>query len=135
MTVSKAVLDASVLIEVAAGNEEVIDKLLNTYDVLYANKISLAETRYVLCRGLGAEEAEKRTKALEDTLFVVSAESVWEEASDCKCKFPISLGDCFTLATSKKLNAPAVFLRKEKEIVEVLGELEKHYRIVFLEDN
>ncbi|UXD21664.1 VapC-type toxin [Ignicoccus pacificus DSM 13166] len=129
---SKVTLDASVLIEIALGKPDVIDYVLNNYDLLYASRLSLVETYYVICRGLGREEAEKRISLISKALSIVEAEKVWKEVGECKCKYPISLGDCFTLSTSKYLNSEALFLKREKEIEKVLSQLKQEFRIAFI---
>ena len=70
------------------------------------------------CRLWGWEKALQRMQVLLDskTITIVEDEKIWDHAADCKCRIPISLGDCHTLALAKKYNITPLFLRLEKEI-------------------
>ncbi|WP_231961294.1 PIN domain-containing protein [Saccharolobus sp. A20] len=43
---------------------------------------------------------------------------VIREAGKCKCKYPISLADCITIATARVENTKALF-REERELKEL----------------
>lgn len=116
-------LDASVLIEVLAGSEvvrDLIDSIAKGAISAYVSRLSLTEVLYVTCRLWGREKALQRVQILLDsgTLTIIEDEMIWEYVADCKCRIPISLGDCFTLAMAKKYGLTPLFLRPEREILE-----------------
>ena len=86
--------------------------------VAYAARLSLSEALYVACRLWGRETAYSRMRILLDSgaFTIVEDDEVWEYAADCKCRLPISLGDCYTLATAKKYRVRPLFLKPEREI-------------------
>ncbi len=47
------------------------------------------------------------------------ATDLHEEAAICKCKYAISLPDCYTIALARRLNTRALFMR-EKELEKVV---------------
>ena len=52
-----------------------------------------------------------------NTIEIIEDEEVWEHAADCKCRIPVSLGDCYTLALAKKYSLKPLFLKPEKELL------------------
>ena len=121
-------VDASVLIEVLAGSDRVrgfVEELYNGEALV--SRLSLTEAFYVACRLWGRDVAEDRLLLLlESRVFeIVEDERVWVYAADCKCRFPIALGDCFTLATARMYAATPVFLRPEREILRVKRDIEE----------
>ncbi|BES82360.1 hypothetical protein [Pyrodictium abyssi] len=49
---------------------------------------------------------------------IIEDEEVWSLAASCKCRIPISLGDCYTLAAAKRYRLRPLFLKPEKELLE-----------------
>jgi len=102
----------------------------------YTSSLNLAEAYYVTCRLLGREEAETRIGLLLRSGYfnVVEAGRIWRTAALCKCRFPISLADCHTLALAKSYGLPPLFYRVEREFEDILGEIEEWVgaRLLFL---
>lgn len=123
-------LDASVIIELMAGSrivKRLAEELVKGAVDAYAARLSLTEAFYVACRLWGRETAEERILLLLDSglVEIVEDEHLWVYAADCKCRIPVALGDCFTLATAKLYAATPLFLRPEREItrnLERIGE-------------
>ena len=121
-------LDASVLIEILAGSpitERLVRMIVEGSVEAYAARLSLSEAYYVACRMWGREKAEERIGILlaSGAISIVEDEKLWEYAGDCKCKIPVALGDCYTLATAKLYAAKPLFLRPEREILENLEKI------------
>ncbi len=119
----RLVLDASVVIEILAGSPAVKQLVTDVVEgrlEAYVPRLGLVEALYVTCRLWGAERARERLRALLDSemLEIVEDTEVWELAAECKCRVPVSLGDCYTLATAKKLHVAPLFLRPERELEE-----------------
>ncbi|MEB3759318.1 MAG: PIN domain-containing protein [Desulfurococcales archaeon] len=122
------VLDASVLIEILAGNKLTVGllDLIVAGDIeAYAVRLGLTEALYVTCRLWGWDKALQRMQILIDsgTITIIEDEQVWNYAAECKCEIPVSLGDCYTLATAKKYNLKPLFLKPEKELVKNLEKI------------
>jgi predicted nucleic acid-binding protein len=116
------VLDASVLIEILAGSRlvrELVDSIVRGDVEAYAARLSLSEALYITCRLWGWEKAFQRLQIMVDSraIMIVEDDEVWEQAANCKCEIPISLGDCYTLAVAKKYGLKPLFLRPEKELL------------------
>ncbi|MBO3839610.1 MAG: PIN domain-containing protein [Thermoproteota archaeon] len=98
--------------------------------------ISIAELKYVLCRKLGVEEATIRVRSLLESGYVVMHDDseLVEYAAEYKCRRRLSLADCFTLALARKINIPALFARREEELVKEASREPFDVEILFLED-
>ncbi len=121
-------LDASVLVELMAGSgvvRSLAEELASGSVEGLAARLSLTEAFYVACRLWGREAAEERLLLLLESRVVeiVEDERVWVYAADCKCRLPIALGDCFTLAVARVYDATPLFLRRESELVRVEGRI------------
>ena len=148
---SKIVLDTSVIIDY-------IDKHGSThYEAsLIFNEINggvlvsliahptLAETYYVsyrIYKKMGLKDPLEVTEKFVRWLYFHPSIEIVENTFDlvhevaiAKNKFKLSLSDCYVLATSKLYDAKAIFKKREKEMSDVVNELERTYNILFLED-
>ena len=119
----RLVLDASVLIEILAGSKPataLVDSIVSGEAEVYATRLGLTEALYVTCRLWGWEKALERIQALIDSgmVAIIEDEEIWSLAASCKCRIPISLGDCYTLAAAKRYRLRPLFLKPEKELLE-----------------
>ncbi len=91
----------------------------------YTTALNITEALHVTCRLLGIREARKRIELLINSGYfkTVSSDHVSLEATECKCKFPISIVDCHTLALARKYEIPALFYRLEEEFKPVISEI------------
>ena len=115
-------LDASVLIEILAGSslvKDLVEAIVSGDGEAYAARLSLTEALYVTCRLWGLDEASRRMNMLLGSrlIAVIEDRSVWRLAASCKCRVPVSLGDCYTLAAAKAYGLRPLFLRPERELV------------------
>jgi len=122
------VFDTSVLIEILFATDvgnELIDNILNNNIKPYTTTLNITEALYVTCRLLGMREARKRIELLLNSGYfkTVSSDNVNFEAAECKCKFPISIVDCHTLALARKYEIPVLFYRLEEEFKLVINEI------------
>lgn len=100
------------------------------------SEMTITETKYILCRKLGDEEAQARIKNLLDSGYITVHEDskLIEYAAKFKCKRRLSLPDCFTLALAKKMDVPALFAKKEDELIKEISKEPFDIDIWFLED-
>jgi predicted nucleic acid-binding protein len=99
-------------------------------------ELTVAETRYVLCRRLGEEEARTRISNLLNSGYaIVHPDSeLIEYAAEYKCRRHLSLADCFSIALARKVATPVLFSRREKELVEEMSKKPFDVDILFLDD-
>jgi len=102
----------------------------------HASEYSIFELEYVLCRRLGWSEALRRVEALTASGYVVLHETarLMHTAALLKCRLGIAAGDCFTLAVAKRIEGPALFARREEELVKAIERGGIGVKVLFLED-
>ncbi|MEM3788763.1 MAG: PIN domain-containing protein [Candidatus Bathyarchaeia archaeon] len=131
------VLDTGALLELIYSTE----KGLKLKDALKSEKVqaniselTLTELMYILCRKIGEKEAQDRVGYLLDSGYVILHEDskLVELAAEYKCRRGISLADCLALA--KKISSPAIFARREDELLEEMSREPFDVKILFLED-
>ena len=131
--------DSSVLIEMVFSSEmgrEIVKLLINDIILAYTTEIALTELEYILCRRIGIREARDRVNKLLKSGYVnvIETSKLRELAAEYKCRRAISLADSFLLALSKYLKIPALFARREKELIKEIEREPFDVIILFLED-
>ena len=126
-------LDSSVLLfDYFAGGSETVTELLRE-SVL--NEVTISETLYVICRMDGKEKASDYVeKSAKTVRAIASSEMIAPLAGYMKCKFPVSLADCWALATAKSFNLPCLFALREAEILRNLDAINQEVRVKFLDE-
>jgi len=134
----KVVFDGGAMIELLlSGDEsELFKNIANEKIIPSTTILAIIETGYILCRKLGKEKAfEKTDNLLSSNYFkVFSLESLSRDISILKCFNPIALPDCATIALAIKNNIPALFAKKESELIAQLNKKKFETEIYFLED-
>lgn len=120
------VLDAGVLIALALGEPSTIElsqNIINHHSSYACTEIALCELSYILCRRLSWKEAMEKTENLvrSSLVAVIPSHALWTEAAKIKCKATIALPDCFTIAAARLAKGKAMFVRREKEIVDAIN--------------
>ncbi|MEM2902695.1 MAG: PIN domain-containing protein [Candidatus Bathyarchaeia archaeon] len=108
-----------------------------TNDILKAgllNPVSLSEALYVVCRKEGVATALNFVMDALKTVRIVPSERVALMAGQFKCKYPISLADCWVLATSKVFNVPALFAFRERELLAYIEDVRRETEVKFLDE-
>ncbi|MEM2592018.1 MAG: PIN domain-containing protein [Thermofilaceae archaeon] len=123
-------LDTSVLVEIALATREgrfLVKLIVDETVTPYTTSLNVTEALYVLCRVLGFEEAERRMNLILDSGYfnVVSSERLSKLVAQCKCVFPVSIADCYTLALAKQYSIPALFYKPEKELQPILEKVKE----------
>jgi len=134
----KVVFDGGVMIEFLLSGEksELYKNIANEKIIPSTTTLSIIEMEYILCRKLGKDKAfEKVDNLLSSNYFkVFSLNSISRDISGLKCFIPIALPDCATIALAIKNNVPALFARKESELIGQLDKKKFETEIYFLED-
>ena len=104
------------------------DQLLETdkYRILYIPSIVKAELLYITCRLKGWEEAKTTIEDFLTNFVILRVPNLDEIAARIKCKVPIALADCYTLAIGKFLSTPTYFINET--------ELSKKVQQIILEE-
>lgn len=100
------------------------------------SEVTLAEVSYILCRKLGIDESRARIRNLLESGYLSLQEisKIVEIAAEYKCKRALSLGDCFVIALAKMMNIPALFSKREDELVTEMSREALDVEVLFLED-
>ena len=133
------VFDASVLIELVystKGGVKLQRAMLDGSIDVQTTGIAITELRYILCRRLGEEETNQRVKKLlaSGYITVEDISELIESAARCKCYRAISLPDCFTLSLAKLLASPAVFAKREEDLIKEMEKTPFDEEVLFLQD-
>ncbi len=125
--IKAATLDTGVLIEYLSLDKEkpeereFLEQLEKTiletdrYSILYIPSIVKSELLYITCRLKGWKEAKNTIDDFLTNFIVLRIPDLDEIAAQIKCRVPIALADCYTLAIGKFLSTPTFFI-KEKEL-------------------
>jgi len=134
----KVVFDGGAVIELLlSGDESELYKNIVAEKIIPSTTtLAIIETEYILCRKLGKDKAfEKTDNLLSSNYFkVISLDSLLRDISVLKCFNPIALPDCATIALAIKNNIPALFAKKESELIAQLDKKKFETEIYFLED-
>jgi len=140
------VVDTSVIVTYIAENLPGRDRVVELFEgasrrgvELYATCQTLSEVIYVASRIYGAAGVEEPNKrALDFTLWFMSIAKIVDvtpemafRAGELRKAFRISLADCYVIAAAEHLNAKALFLKPEKEMLAKIDMI-KNLPILFL---
>ena len=134
----KVVFDGGVMIELLLSgvDTELHNNIVNEKIFPLTSILAIIEMEYILCRKLGKDKAfEKVDNLLGSNYFkVFSLDSFSRNISLLKCFNPIALPDCATIALAIMNKVPALFARKESELIAQLDNKKFETEIYFLED-
>ena len=121
---NELVLDTSIYIEYFKEEENEIKKILrkflfneNSSIQLLGHYILKSEIYYILCRFLEKERINSIIKEIDKFIIFIGGEFLFQLAGEIKCKYPIALSDCFSIAIGIIYKCPVIFL-KERELTE-----------------
>ncbi len=132
--IKAATLDTGVLVEYLSLDKEkpeekkflkhLEDTLLETdkYRILYIPSIVKSELLYITCRLRGWEEAKTMIDDFLSNFVILRVPDLDEIAARIKCKVPIAIADCYTLAIGKLLSTPTYFIN-EKELTKKVQQI------------
>jgi len=123
-------LDSSILIRYFYLKDKKTQFLI---DNGITNIVALSECYYIICRKEGNDHSLKYIDELINLVKLIPSEQIIKIAGQFKCKFPIALADCWTLATAFSLGIKAIFAFKERELIDNLKDISKEVKIEFFE--
>lgn len=110
---------------------------IKTGEILSRGAVNLttaSETLYVLCRTEGLNRSLEFINDVYKQAQLVPSERLVAVAGQFKCKYPISLADCWVLATGKNVRIPALFAQREDELINHLESISKEVEVSFLDE-
>ena len=127
----RAVLDAGVVLGILDGELAHLEgEIASGRLIPYVSAVNLAEVEYVLCRRIGAEAARRVVELIaKSRVFkIVDRPELHRAAAECKCRYAVAIGDCYSIALARLLGVKAYFrreaeLEKAVEKDRALGEL------------
>ena len=134
----KVVFDGGAVIELLLSGDEsdIYQNIVDEKIIPLTTSLAIIEAEYILCRKIGREPAFEKVDSLLDSNYfdVIPLENFLRDISILKCFNPISLPDCATIALAVINQIPALFAKKESEIVKQLDKKPFEINIYFLED-
>lgn len=110
------------------NNYRRIKELLSTPDdPALMNEVNVGETYYILARERGMEQADAFLEVILPSLPILIKPNSFDhviEASKIKARYPLSLADCFAVATAVRENAAILTGDPEFKHVQKLVEIE-----------
>lgn len=130
-------IDTGVLIEYLEGTKlglKFKENIVNdpNFTQFFISPLFETELKYILCRKYGFRKAERKVDRFLKDFNIIFESILRNEAIKLKCKYPISLADCYSLSIAK-LNSIPIYFKQEKEITENEELLEK-FQIRFIDD-
>lgn len=115
------ILDTSVLLCYFTDEIQEVNSILEQYIfkqdskiTLYGHNLIKTELFYITCRLKGINEAVNLVNKLEKIMNSINDSWIYEKAANIKCKFPIAISDCFSIALANLLDCPVFFLPEQE---------------------
>ena len=93
----------------------------------------MTELKYLLCRKFDFKKANQLVNDFTSNFIIRDERTIRDTAAQFKCKFPIALSDCYSLALAKMENAQ-IYMKKEREIEDIIKALLLEVQIKFIDD-
>ena len=115
------VFDTGVFIAYFMGESDTLCSLMDqfvftehpTVDVI-GHDVLLTEVFYIICRSGGRDRALENMYKMKAIITIVDTQALIENAGWIKCKYSISLPDCFSIATAMLKACPVCFLEESE---------------------
>ncbi len=132
-------VDTGPLLEMVRRSEEgdrLFDAVKRGEITFVTHEVAITELKYLLCRGVGPDEARQRVANLLNSGYIELEQTVhlMDAASLYKCRRSLAMADCFTLALGKGWGIPALFGNLERELISEMNREPFDVEIVFLSD-
>jgi hypothetical protein len=132
------VIDTSSLIEILENTKmgkiffEIIFEKSHIKKYLLSPLVE-TELKYVFCRKYDFNEANNKINEFLKNFIIWKEELLRNEAAKLKCKYSISLANCYSIALAKMEDIP-VYIKKEKEIEKIIKKLSIEVKINYIDD-
>jgi hypothetical protein len=102
------------------------------FALFFLSPLVATELKYITCRKFGFERAKEIVDSFLKNFIIPPERELRNEASKLKCRLPVSLADCYSLAISK-LNSIPIYFKKKREITDNI-QLFAKFEIRFIDD-
>ncbi|MHA1376971.1 MAG: hypothetical protein ACTSRG_01190 [Candidatus Helarchaeota archaeon] len=134
----KVVFDGGAVIELllSGDDSDLYQNIVDEKIIPLTTGLAIIESEYILCRKIGRTPAFEKVDSLLDSNYfnVIPLDNFLRDISIIKCFNPIALPDCATIALAVINQVPALFAKKESELVKQLDKKPFEIDIYFLED-
>ncbi|MBD3256434.1 MAG: PIN domain-containing protein [Candidatus Lokiarchaeota archaeon] len=110
-------------------NSVLMDPGINEYHI---SPLVETELNYLFCRKWGDKQGFLMVKKMLTGYSIQSESYLREEASRFKCKYPISLSDCYSLSVAKLKTIP-IYFKMEEELDTNFDALSEEVEIRFID--
>ena len=101
----------------------------NSTKNIFGNSYNLSQIGYILCRLHGTKASTETISFIESAIIKVNPEKLFRIAAEIKCHFPISLSDCFSIATGKYQKCPILFKTEEELSENRISKIERMFKV------
>jgi hypothetical protein len=130
------ILDTGIYIEYFGPKETELKKILRKELFFEESKITLyghyllkSEIFYIICRKIGEKKTFKILNEIDQFIKFVSGEFLYHFAGQIRCRFPIALSDCFSIALSHLHDCPVLFLEEKELSKNIAKEINKEFEV------
>ena len=128
------ILDTSILLCYFMDEIQEVNSILENYVftsnsniTLYGHSLIKTELFYITCRLKGNEEAEHLVRKLESIMNTINDNWLYRKAASIKCKFPIAISDCYSIALAMLQDCPVFFLPEKELKAEMIKEISMEF--------
>ena len=132
----KFVFDSGVILAYIQNENEKITQLMDevifseeSKKTVLCTQLSLTEIFYIHCRIHGMENASSLIEDMKSMFDVLTVNSLHLIAGKLKCKYPIALSDCFSIASGIVKNVPVVFMQEKEFTKKIQNEIEQDFHV------
>jgi len=128
------ILDSGVLIAYFTDENIPIVPLLDEYIfneassvLLYGHNVMKTELYYIICRKKNYIEATRILEQVDKSINIISEKWLFEKAGQIKCRYSISIADCFSISLGILKGCPILFLGEEELPKDVVNDINKDF--------
>ncbi len=130
----KIVFDSGVLLAYIQEENEnfthIMDELVfseKSEKVVIYNQLTITEIFYIHCRINGVKKATMLINDMRSMFEILQIDSLHTLAGELKCRYPIALSDCFSIASGIVKNIPVLFMKEKELTKKIQEEIERDY--------
>ena len=118
---------------------QILDDLIfseNSTKSVVLNQLTLTEIFYIHCHSHGPVKAEELLADIGSTCNVLPTERLVQLAAKLKCRYPIALSDCYSIASGIVSKYPVLFMNEREITPQILKDLQSEFsaNVVIIEN-
>jgi uncharacterized protein len=135
----KIVLDTGIWISYLHNEDKTLKEILEksifseeSDTIVVGNSLLLSEIYYIICRSQGVEKSTEVMNDLISILILSENYALVELAGRIKCRYSISLADCYSIATGILYECPVLFKQEGELTSAIISSLDAQFHITIL---